>query len=152
MAKPDPKLNVLRQQGTLNPHAQAVADELFQKSDFFDPRDIVQVKYEMLRKAQIDKATVSHCADLFGFSRPSFYQARMAFDHDGLTGLLPQKRGPRRAHKLSDEVMTFLQQARTNQPSHSSQDLAELVEKEFGLQVHPRSIERGLSPQQKKRS
>src|SRR5207247_2563228 len=119
MAKPDPKLNVLRQQGTLNPHAQAVADELFQKSDFFDPRDIVQVKYEMLRKAQIDKATVSHCADLFGFSRPSFYQARIAFDHSGLTGLLPQKRGPRRAHKLSSEVMAFIRKARTDQSAVS---------------------------------
>jgi transposase len=151
MARHDTKLNVLRQQGTLNPHPEAVTDDLFRENDFFDARDIVQVKYEMLRKAQADKVPVSHCAALFGFSRPSFYQAQMAFDQGGLTGLLPQKRGPRRAHKLSGEVMAFVREAQSKEPSLTSQELVGLVQKKFRLQVHPRSIERRLSLKEKKR-
>ena len=41
---PDPKSLALRQQGCLNPHPEQVKDELFQTREFFDPRDLVQVK------------------------------------------------------------------------------------------------------------
>ena len=53
MPKPPPddaKLRSLREQGTLNPRPQAVTDDLFTASEFFDPHDLVQVKYEMLRR------------------------------------------------------------------------------------------------------
>src|SRR5439155_26012875 len=40
------KAEALREQGALNPRSHAVKSELFQDSDFFDPRDLVQVKYE----------------------------------------------------------------------------------------------------------
>jgi len=35
----------LRKQGTLNPRPREVTDPLFAKDSFFDPRDLVQVKY-----------------------------------------------------------------------------------------------------------
>ena len=37
----DPKLETLRQQGTLNPRLDDVTDELFEASEFFDVRDLV---------------------------------------------------------------------------------------------------------------
>jgi len=93
---PDPqktKRSFLRQQGTLNPRPQAVRHESFRDSEFFDPQDLVQVKYEMLRQVEVDKQPVSQAAKTFGFSRPSFYQAQAAFQEIGLAGLLPPKRG-----------------------------------------------------------
>src|SRR5678816_538818 len=39
----------LSAQGATHPHPQAVTDPLFRDSAFFDPNDLVQVKYEMLR-------------------------------------------------------------------------------------------------------
>jgi hypothetical protein len=49
MAKTSPrergKLEALRQQGTLNLHPEEVTDSRFQEDEFFDPRDLVQVKY-----------------------------------------------------------------------------------------------------------
>ena len=42
-----PKHQILRQTDTLNPRADRVTDELFSGSDFFDPNDLLQVKYEM---------------------------------------------------------------------------------------------------------
>ena len=49
----DSKGESLRQQGVLNPHPEKVADPLFHDSEFFDPRDLVQVKYEMLRRVRV---------------------------------------------------------------------------------------------------
>ena len=49
------KRKLLQQQGVLNPNAAQVKDPLFQSSDFFDAEDLVQVKYEMLRRVEIDQ-------------------------------------------------------------------------------------------------
>ena len=105
----------------------------------------------MLRRVEVEQDSVSQSAASFGFSRPSFYQAQSAFGQAGLAGLIPQKRGPRRAHKLTAEVMEFIRQSRTAQPSLRGEELAQLVQKRFGVRVHRRSIERSLSPRQKKR-
>jgi hypothetical protein len=76
----DGKLAALRRAGTLNPRPKDVADRLFQENEFFDARDLVQVKYEMLRQVRVDKSSVSQSAESFGFSRPSYYQAQAAFE------------------------------------------------------------------------
>jgi hypothetical protein len=78
---------------------------LFRIGDLFDPDDLVQVKYEMLRRLRLDKQSVSQSASAFGFSRPTFYQAGEDFQRDGLAGLLPSKRGPHQGHKLTPEVL-----------------------------------------------
>jgi transposase len=145
------KQKALEQHGTLNPRPQDVRHPLFQDSDFFDPNDSVQVKYEMLRQVQVDKRAVSPTAKDFGFSRPSFYQAEFAFEQGGLSGLLPQKRGPRNGHKLTPEVMKFVGEQRTVEPSLSFAQLAELVQQNFHVKVHPRSIERQLLREKKLR-
>ena len=147
----DPKLQSLRQLASLNPRPQAVNDELFAASDFFDPRDLVQVKYEMLRRVEQDGRPITDAAGKFGFSRPSFYQAQAAFQAGGLAGLVPHKRGPKEAHKLTAEVVEFLQQSLQHDPSLGSADLASQVKERFDLLVHPRTIERGLARRQKKR-
>jgi transposase len=145
------KQKALQQHGTLNPRPQDVRHPLFQDSDFFDPNDLVQVKYEMLRQVRVDKRAVSRTAKEFGFSRPSFYQAEFAFEQGGLSGLLPQKRGPRNGHKLTPEVMAFVGEQRTVDPSLSFAQLAELVQHHFHVKVHPRSIERQLLREKKLR-
>jgi transposase len=117
---------------------------------FFDGRDLVQVKYEMLRRVQRESGSVTQAAADFGFSRVSFYQAQAAFAAGGLPGLVPRRRGPRGAHKLTEEVMVFLDQARAAAPELSSRDLAGRVQERFGLAVHPRSIERAFERRLKK--
>ena len=150
MPKPDAKLQTLQQQGTLNPRPKDVQDELFLQNEFFDPRDLVQVKYEMLRRVETDGQSVTEAAARFGFSRPSFYQALCAFEQQGLVGLVPHKRGPKQAHKLTDEVMAFIAEKRQEDPSLRSAELVRLVREHFGTTVHPRSIERRLRRHQKK--
>ena len=145
------KRSLLREQGTLNPRPKAVQHESFRDNEFFDPEDLLQVKYEMLRQVDIDKQPVSQAAKRFGFSRPSFYQAQAAFQEAGLAGLLPQKRGPRAGHKLTPELMQFVAQLRVAEPAISSPQLAERIAQRFGISVHPRSIDRQLQRQKKLR-
>jgi transposase len=144
------KRQFLRQHGTLNPRPQDVTHELFRHSDFFDPHDLVQVKYEMLRHSRVDQKPIQQAAKSFGLSRPSFYQVQTAFQESGLAGLLPHRRGPREGHKLTDEVMKFVVQLKDGDPSLSFKQLARAVQQEFDLTVHPRSIERQLLRQKKR--
>jgi transposase len=152
MKKPeDPKRKALREQGALNVHSEEVTDALFQKSDFFDPRDLLQVKYEMLRRVEAKEKTASDAAGSFGFSRPSFYQAQAAFGKQGLSGLVPKKRGPKGGHKLTPEILAFLHAVLAKEGPLDSQTLAERVREHFKLEVHRRSIERALSRKKKLR-
>jgi transposase len=143
------KRRVLRQRGTLNPRAGAVTHVLFRGHEFFDPDDLVQVKYEMLRQVEVDQQPVSHAAQVFGLSRPSFYQAQAALRRAGLAGLLPRKRGPHGGHKLTAPVMAFVRAARAAEPAVPVRELAQRVRARFGVSVHPRSVARQLSRQKK---
>ena len=141
----DPKVTALHLERSLNPRPQDVTDEEFRSSEFFDARDLVQVKYEMVRRVRVDREPVSRSAAAFGFSRPSFYQAAAAVDAHGLAGLVPARPGPRRAHKLTDEVVAFARAAREDNPALRSAELTELIAERFGISVHPRSVERALT-------
>jgi transposase len=146
----DPKPQALRARGCLNPHPERVVDPAFTGDDFFDARDVVQVKYEMLRRARVDGVPIATSAAAFGFSRPSFYQAQAAFQRGGLGGLVPAKPGPRRAHKMSEEVVDFLEQSVASDEEAGAAELAMLVMERFGRHVHPRSVERALARREKK--
>ncbi len=147
---PDSKGDSLRRQGALNPRPQKVADPLFQGNEFFDPHDLVQVRYEMLRRVHVEEAPVTEVARRFGFSRPVFYQAQVLYQRGGLPGLIPQRPGPRHAHKLSDSIVDFLLQHQVRDPMLRAPALAELLRQQFDLAVHPRSIERALERKRKK--
>jgi transposase len=141
----------LRQHASLNPRPGGVKHPLFEGSEFFDPDDLLQVKYEMLRLVNVDRRSISEAAATCGFSRPSFYQAQAAFQQGGLAGLIAHKPGPHAGHKLTPAVLDFLTQARATDPDVRADRLAEWVRQRFGVQVHPRSIERQLLRKKKRR-
>jgi len=141
----DPKVEALRAERSLNPRPEAVKDEQFAGSGFLDARDLVQVKYEMVRRARVDGEAVSRAAEAFGFSRPSFYAAQAALDRGGLGALVPARPGPRGAHKLTAEVVSFARERLAADPKLPSQALVELIFERFGVRVHRRSVERALA-------
>jgi transposase len=148
----DPKEEALRAARALNPRPEGITDAAFAGSDFLDPRDLVQVRYEMVRRVRVDAETVSAVAAGFGFSRPSWYAAAAALDEGGLPALVRARPGPRRAHKLTDEVVAFLTAALDAEPDLTSTDLASRVAQSFGLAVHPRSVERALQRSRRPKS
>src|SRR5215472_4189109 len=137
----------LNAQGATHPRPEAVTDPLFREGAFFDPNDLVQVKYEMLRSVQKEGRAVVEAAEAFGLSRPVFYVTQALFQREGLPGLLPRKRGPKRPHKLNDEAMAVLVEAIQEAGRMlKGEELAALLLERCGVEVHPRSILRRLRP------
>jgi hypothetical protein len=152
----DPKAEALRQQGVLHPNPEEVQDEAFSSGEFFDPRDRVQVRYEMLRRHRVEKRPVTLVSAAFGVSRQAFYTTEAAFEDLGIVGLLPRQRGPRRAHKCTDEILDFVEQWRNDpkaeaEEAEAREDVVEAIRKRFGVSINPRSIERALARRKKKR-
>jgi len=139
------KFEALREEGTLNPTPDEVRHPKFQENEFFDPHDIVQVKYEMLRRVSVENASVSAATEEYGVSRPTYYQTKASFDKGGIAGLVPQKRGPRGPHKLRGRALAFVQQRVVAGEPVRARELAKLVRQEFDLNVHPRTIERAVA-------
>jgi len=139
------KTKALRVEGALNPAPEKISDPKFLQGEFFDPRDLVQVKYEMLRRVFAENASVTAATDEYGVSRPTYYQAKTNFDEGGIAGLVPKKRGPRGPHKLRADVLAFIERRIPPGKPIRARELARLIRQEFGLEVHPRTIERALA-------
>jgi transposase len=136
----------------LNPFPEKISDPKFRAGEFFDPRDLVQVRYEMLRRVSVDNLSVTQATAEHGVSRPTYYQAKASFDEVGVAGLVPKKRGPRGPHKLQGEVLAFVEKRSVPGEPLRARELARLIRREFSVEVHPRTIERALggkkTPQQ----
>lgn len=151
MSRRTSKADFLRAGRAWNERARLVDTALFAQSDFFDPRDKVQVKYEMLRAHEIERKSVTEVSRQFGYSRESFYTTAEAFHAEGVLGLIDDKRGPKEPRKLTPEVQRLLLKEIDQEPSVSSARLAEMVSEQLGVSIHRRSIERFRSNRGKKK-
>jgi transposase len=138
------KVQALLEEGALNSAPEKVCDAKFRSSEFFDPHDIVQVKYEMLRRVSTEKASVVSATEEYGVSRPTYYQTKASFEEAGIAGLVPRKRGPRGPHKLQGAVLAFIQEQLAAGGPIRARDLARQIAQKFHLDVHPRTIERAV--------
>lgn len=145
VAAGDPKVAVLTAARSLNPRPEKVTDEVFLSSPFCDPRDVVQVKYEMVRRVRVDKVPVARAARAFGYCRQAFYEIAAALDAGGPGALAPGKPGPKGPLKLTAQVMERIEAWVTADAALTSKDLAEKVRAAFGFTIHPRSVERALA-------
>ena len=148
----DPKEAALAQARCLNPHPEQVRDPAFLASQFFDARDVVHVKYEMVRRVRADAAPVTEAAAAFGYSRPSYYEAAAALERSGLEGLVPARPGPRGGHKLTDQILTWAEQQLAADPQLRPAQLAAPIEESFGVRVHPRTVEKALARRRERHS
>lgn len=148
----DDKSSRLKGYGAFNPHPEKVTEKMFSdpKVDFFDPRDLLQVKYEMLRAVDKEGQSVKQASEAYGFSRPSFYQAQSQFKKGGIGGLIKKRPGPKSSHKITDEVMAFIEEEVKEGEPLRSRKLAASIKERFGKDIHPRSIERAIARRKKK--
>ena len=149
---PDSKEAALAEARCLNPHPEQIRDPGFLSSDFFDGRDVVQVKYEMVRKVKADGAPVTTAATAFGYSRPSYYEAAAALERSGLEGLVPARPGPRGGHKLTEEILAWAEEQLAAGPALRPAGLPDRIEQAFGVHVHPRTVEKALARRRERHS
>ncbi len=150
----DNRRNALLRAGLLNPKADRVRSPLFVRLPFFDPHDKLQVKYEMLRGHAVDGVPILQVAGQFGYSRQGFYQLQDAFRADGMAGLLEKKRGRKGPLRCTPEVVGRVLAQKQAHPDLAGRDLAEWMEREHGIRVHRRTVEKivsGLRPSSRKK-
>lgn len=146
----DDKRDALFASATFNSRSQKVQHPVFSDSKFFDPEDLVQLKYETLRALGSPTYSIAQASKDFGLSRPTIYQAQAQFAQFGLQGLLPRKPGPKKPRKLTTEIREHLEQWRESQPHLNAAELAARLSRQFKLKVHPRTIEKALKTKPKK--
>lgn len=147
---PEAKRKALKASGTFNPRAAQVLHPLFQQSSFFDPEDLLQLKYETLRALEVESCPIAKAARDFGLSRPTIYEAQNQFQEQGLEGLLPHKRGPKAAHKLTNEVLQYVKDHIASESDIKAEELARRVRQRFGVKLHPRTIQKALNGRAKR--
>ena len=69
-----------------------------------------------------------------------------------MPALVPTRPGPRRAHKLTEQALTHAEELLAADPSLRPADLVEPLSEQFGVCVHPRSIERALGRRRSRKS
>lgn len=136
------KKDILIANGTYNKNHYKVLDDKFQKDPFFDPMDIVQVKYEMLKTARNSELGVLRIADEFGFSRSAFYKIKDSYETNGIAALVPEKSGPHKARKLTDEYQRYIDRYIKEKPKAASAEIAQQLKQEMGIDISKRTIER----------
>ena len=72
--------------------------DVLEATDFYNPDDTIQKRYEMLRRKYIDGLKIKEAAKKFGYSVPYFKKLKKKFDNKGIEGLKPMKKGPKGRH------------------------------------------------------
>jgi hypothetical protein len=144
MSQPTGKKAALKEFRALNPRSEAVSDEDFAACAFLEPDDVVQVKYELVRRVRVDKIPVAQAAAAFGFCRQTFYAIAAALDAGGPAALVSSSPARRtaQAHRGGHGLRRT---TRAGDASLRSAQLAEAVLERFGIAVHPRSVEKALA-------
>ena len=138
------KEDTLKKYGCFNQNHESVSASIFQSDPFFDKKDVVQVKYEMIRAASRDEGSITNISEAYGFSRKSYYQINESFKAGGLHALIPKKTGPKGPRKLKPEILEFVDAYLVDHKNAKAQEISDQLEANKGIKIHPRSVYRYL--------
>jgi transposase len=146
----DKKLETLRANGSFNRHAASVASPLFAENPYFDPRDLVQVKYEMLRAVKNGEASVTDASRQFGFSRAAYYKTERRFGESGVEGLCLRKTGPKAPAKATDDVLDFAAGLKAGRPGITNDEVVREIQAKKGVGLSKRSLQRARAKKKRR--
>jgi len=147
------KRKSLKDAGLLHPTPDRVRDSLFKDHpEFFDPQDLLQVRYEMLRAHKVDGENIVAISERYGVSRQTFYNLWEKFSKVGSAALLSGKPGPKGASKLTLEVVSFVKKQLLREAKLSGSEVASRIQAKFRLKVHKRTIEKLLGELRSKKN
>ena len=90
----DGKEEVLRRHGCLNRNPERVRDHRFVEEEFFDPRDLLQVKYEMVRAVRAEQLPITHAQSASGSHAPPATRRSRRSMRTAFRASFPNARGP----------------------------------------------------------
>ena len=142
----------LRKSHTLNPQPGRVAAKRFREGGFYDPEDLLQVRYEAVRQALQGGTSRAAAALAHGFSRSTLHRLLRLFRERGLAGLVPRKRGPRGPTKITPEILRFVDEQRSLRGHLGSTVLVREIQSRFGVSIHRVSLDQALARRAKKKN
>jgi transposase len=80
-------------------------------------------------------------AEKFGLSRQRYFQLRQQFQQSGSEGLVPQKRGPKRNYRRTDEIVRQVIRHRFLDPDASAEVITQKLV-QSGATISIRSVQR----------
>src|SRR6266436_3940172 len=143
--KPDPKSEALSQDGVLNPNPEAVRDDLFTGNPFFDAKDLVQVRYEMVRRPP-DRRHCNQgcCRDVRRHPADLLQGPERAADDWSCWSAAEQTRSQERPQDLHRGGCLRCR-SQNRSPALTTSQCVGAIETRFGIKVHRRSLERALA-------
>jgi len=132
----------LKKEGLLNPKPDRIIHPLFNTHDFFNPLDLPQVRYEMLRCARAREQSVSGACKAFGFSREYFYRLERNFMRQGYSALLGSQVGRRPLILLNQEIVSFIVLEKIRNSKITAGNLLKQIQKRYNVECSIRTVER----------
>ena len=150
--RPDPKEAALAAARCLNPHPEQVSDPEFLASEFFDARDVVQVKYEMVRKVKAAAPRSPRPPRRSGTPGRRTTRRPPRWSAPGWRGW--SRPGPGRAAPTSSprRSCAWAEEQLAADPGAAPGAAGRPIEESFGVRVHPRSVERALARRRERHS
>ncbi len=137
------KIDFLKKEGLINNKAEKVNHPLFETVKFFDPLDLPQVRYEMLRAVRVENMFIVKACKEFGFSREYFYQLEREFNKYGFSSLLRTSVvGCRPVIALNQEIVNYLIYRKIEEPKLSGEKLCKEINVIYKVKCEKRTVER----------
>ena len=139
------KRDILIENGTYNKNKDKVTADDFQHSIFFDPTDVVQVKYEMLRSVEKGGKSITEASHEYGLSRETYYKSKRRFDSEGMYGLTSKESGPKSPHKMTQEVCDYIDGYLVDHPDAKSTQVCDVILADLNISLSYKTIDRYLA-------
>lgn len=111
---------------------------------FFDPNDLMQVKYEMLRHITTDNWSIIKVTKTFGISLTTCYKLNINFQKLGLSSFVPDKRGPKINLKLTAEIIDFIKHQKSKRVL-TWNEIIIIIKDKFNVNLHLRTAQQVMN-------
>ena len=127
-----------------------VTEPRFLDSDLFDPKDLLQVRYEMVRSIKEGVITLDEVPSKYGVSAMTAKRCVSSLEKGGIIALVPERKGPKGPSSLDDESLRFIDSYIAEHPKASGRKVHDALEAEKHVGVSKRTVERYLSSKKAK--
>ena len=134
----------LKASNTFNPDYDKISDPKFSIDSIMDPRDLLQVRYELVRSVEYDNTPITHAAEEYGVSERTARRYIQSMKAGGLSALIPGKSGPSGPSVLKQEVCDFIDAYVASHPRASGKKVCDAIAQSMNISVGQRTVERYL--------
>ena len=135
----------LRATQTFNTNYAKINDPIFQRSGIMDPRDLLLVRFELVRSLELDGKPIEEVCSQYGISPCTARRYVRDMKERGLIALVPEKRGPNGPSVMTDEIANYIDKYLTDHPKASAGKVYQSLVDAKKVTIGKRTVERYIS-------